>query len=106
MHRNARAVEVARLMKVFLLEGEGSQIAAKYIAYRPVARDLRDEGSESSFFPEPRKRKNRIATCSIVALNPRKTKPKRDQSKTHSPRHSKLEVSPFCVSKARDYWLN
>jgi hypothetical protein len=24
MHRNARAVEVARLMKVFLLEGEGS----------------------------------------------------------------------------------
>jgi len=63
-------------MKVFLLEGdgssgpsagrpgrwEGSQIAGKYTAYRPVARDPRDEGSESSFFPEPRKRKNRIAT--------------------------------------------
>jgi hypothetical protein len=106
MHRNARAVEVARLMKVFLLEGEGSQIAAKYIAYRPVARDLRDEGSESSFFPEPRKRKNRIATCSIVALNPRKTKPKPDQSRTHSPRDNKLEDSLFCVSKARDFWLN
>jgi hypothetical protein len=49
-------------MKVFLLEGEGSQTAGKYTAYRPVALDLRDEGSESSFFPEPRKRKNRIAT--------------------------------------------
>ena len=63
-------------MKVFLLEGdgslgpsagrperwEGSQIAGKYTAYRQVARDLRDEGSESSFFPKPGKWKNRIAT--------------------------------------------